>query len=150
MTDITKPRLQTLLKTLFLICALGASSLFSNVEDHLKKVTGRGTSHDMRNIDFIYMINLDERPGKFESCIRQLSPYGIYPYRFSAINGWKLPLKVINDVGVRYKVGMPTDLMGTYFMNNEMSSGTHEIMSVPGRTYFGDLGRGTIGCTLSL
>jgi GR25 family glycosyltransferase involved in LPS biosynthesis len=138
------------LKTFLLICALGVSSLFSNVENHLKKITDKGTAHHIRNIDFIYTISLKERPEKFESCIRQLKPYGIYPYRFLAINGWKLPLKVINDIGVKYKVGMSTDLMGTYFTIDDMKPGIHEIMNVPGRTYFCHcLSRGAIGCALS-
>ena len=68
------------------------------VADHFKKALGKSDIHRMKNIDFIYMINLDQRPEKFEKCINQLHPFGIYPYRFSAVNGWELTIEAINDV----------------------------------------------------
>ena len=123
--------------------------LFAKVEDHFKKALSKDGNHQIRNIDFIYMINLDERPEKFASSLRQLQPYGITPYRFSAVNGWKLTLEDINDVGVLYKEGMRTDLMGTYYpLSGE--GPLHEKMGVPGRTYFCHcMSRGAIGIVLS-
>lgn len=132
----------------FLLFAVCAGTLFARLEDHLKKVTDKGDFHLMRNIDFIYLINLDERPKKFESCLQQLNPYGIHPYRFSAINGWKLSPAVINDLGVQYQPGMKTGLMGIYYpLDGERCE---EIISVPGRTYFNQkMTPGAIGCALS-
>ncbi len=44
----------------------------------------------MPEIDFIYLINLKERPNKLKSCRIELNRYNIHPYRFNAINGWDL------------------------------------------------------------
>jgi GR25 family glycosyltransferase involved in LPS biosynthesis len=138
------------LRVFFLICALYSGTLFAKLEDHLKKAPDKGTCHTMKNIDFIYTINLDERPAKFESCTSQLHPYGIFPYRFSAVNGWKLTLTAINDLGIKYSTGMKTDLMGTYYPLDGEGAPCHEIMSVPGRNYFCHcMSRGAIGCALS-
>ena len=41
--------------------------LFAKVEDHFKKALSKDGNHQIRNIDFIYMINLDERPEKVKS-----------------------------------------------------------------------------------
>ncbi len=137
-------------RVFLLICVVCVGSLSARFEDHLKKISDKGDFHKMRNINFIYMINLDERPEKFESCMRQLRPYGIYPYRFSAINGWKLPLEVINDLGVKFVPGMKSGLMATCYLRENNGDPTHEIMSVPGRTYFShEIRKGSIGCALS-
>jgi GR25 family glycosyltransferase involved in LPS biosynthesis len=147
-----------LIRIVLLICALCSGSLWGSLQDHLKKASHKGAGHRMKNIDFIYLINLDARPEKFASCIRQLTPYGIHPYRFSAINGWALSLDVINDVGVKFKSGMTPGLLGTYYPTEGDGSPAVEIMSVPGRTYFHAnmvqgiphaMARGTIGCALS-
>ena len=139
--------------TLFcFIVSLGVScpkELFAKVEDHFKGAPNKGEGHQIPNVDFIYMINLDERPEKLASCLIQLQPYGIEPYRFSAVNGWKLTLEDINDVRVVYQPGMKTDLMGTYYpLTGE--GPLHEMMSVPGRTYFCHcMSRGAVGIVLS-
>ena len=38
--------------------------LFAKLEDHLKKIIDKGEGHQIRNVDFIYLINLDKRPEK--------------------------------------------------------------------------------------
>lgn len=130
--------------------ALWSTTLGARLEDHLKKISDKGTGHAICNVDFIYLINLDERPEKFESCIRQLTPYGIAPYRFSAVNGWKLSLEVINDLGVKYAPGMKSDLLATCYPIEMGGKPLHEIMHVPGRTYFHHgVRQGTIGIVLS-
>ena len=133
----------------FLLCVLFSVPLPAKLEDHLKKAFHKGKNHQIQNVDFIYMINLDERPEKFAASAQQLQPYGIHPYRFSAVNGWKISLEDVNDVGVKYKPGMRANLMGTYYpLTGEGPK--HEIMSVPGRTYFCHcMSRGAIGCVLS-
>jgi len=103
----------------------------------------------MKNVDFIYMINLDERPEKFALCLEQLRPYNINPYRFSAVNGWKLTYAAINELGVQYEQGMRKKLWGTsYYQANGQPH--HEIMQTEGRTYFCHcMSRGAIGICLS-
>ena len=122
----------------------------AEVADYFKPASGKSDICNMKNIDFIYIINLDQRPEKFENCIRQLHPYGIYPYRFSAVNGWELSLDAINDVGVQFSSEMRGGFWATSFLPNENFTPSHEIIQTVGRTYFCHcMARGTIGIVLS-
>ena len=120
---------QRLLKYITYAAVLFASDFsYAELKDHLKKAEGKTDTHTMRNIDFIYMINLDQRPEKYAMSLQYLSQYDIHPYRFSAINGWELSLEGILDVGLKFTPGM-TPLLGTTFL---MESGkllfSHEFM----------------------
>lgn len=131
---------------------LSFSSLLADLPDHFKPCPNKSDNHQMRNIDFIYMINLDKRPDRFEECSKRLNPYGIFPYRFSAVNGWEMTLDVINDVGLKFEPWMHTGIMGTYYYldaeNNIQHA--HEVIHVVGRTYFGHcVARGPIAIMLS-
>ncbi len=122
--------------------------------DHLKPALGKSWDHSSRNIDFIYLINLDQRPEKYEYCINVLSPYGINPYRFSAVNGWEeLTLEDINDIGVKYSPGMDGGYRATKYPLNGTGTDREEVLEVMntfGDVYFcGCLRRGAMGCTLS-
>src|SRR3990167_7530741 len=120
------------------------------VADHFKKALGKSDIHRMKNIDFIYMINLDQRPEKFEKCINQLHPFGIYPYRFSAVNGWELTIEAINDVGVKFAPGMNGGFMATSYLSQDNFQPFHEPVQTYGQTYFCHcMARGTIGIVLS-
>lgn len=126
------------------------SLLEAKLEDHFRKCPGKGTNHTIRNIDFIYLINLDERPEKLETSLAQLEPFGIHPYRFSAVNGWKLSLDVINDVGVKFSPEMQGGYWATSYLPQGNFEPHHEVMYLYGRTYFCHcLARGTIGIALS-
>lgn len=130
------------------ICAIGY--LFAGVEEHLKKTLNKSIVSQIRNVDFIYMINLDERPEKYACSVSQLAPYGIFPYRFSAVNGWELSLEDINDVGIKYESWMRPDLMGTCYLPADNGQPHHEILQMIGRNYFCHcMARGTIGIALS-
>src|SRR5438105_9952296 len=117
---------------------------------HLKRATGKGTNHAIRNIDFIYMINLDARPEKYALARRYLEAYGITPYRFSAINGWELSKAAVQDVGVKYRPGMTPLLATTYPTEIEEMIQSHELMAEGGKTYFVHcMALGASGCSLS-
>lgn len=134
------------------LCLLIVANIFGNFEHHLKPIENKSDDiHVMRNIDFIYMINLDERPEKLARSLSQLHPYGIYPCRFSAVNGWQLPLDVINDVGVKFEPWMQGGMWGTSFtMREGQLISEQEMMHVPGKTYFVYLMRPSIiGIALS-
>ncbi len=132
---------------LLLICLTVNS--YASLEDHLKKAGSKTGAYHMRNVDFIYMINLDQRPEKFAQSAKQLEPYQITPYRFSAVNGWELPLEAVNDVGLKFQPGM-TPVMATTYRIEDQGKELHEMMSVYDRTYFCHcMARGTIGCALS-
>jgi len=128
---------------------LAIATAYADVEDHFKPITDKSDIHKMRNIDFIYMINLDERPEKYNACIDRLAPFGIHPYRFSAVNGWQLTLEAINDVGVKYETWM-TGVMGTRYLLGGDKEPHHEYIEEPGVTYFSHcMSRGAIGIVLS-
>ena len=126
------------------------SSLQAELEDHFKKATDKVMQPQMRNIDFIYMINLDQRPEKYAQCVQKLAPFGIVPYRFSAVNGWELPIEAINEVGLKYETWMNSEIWGTSYLPSGNLEPFHEIIQEPGRTYFCHcMSRGAIGIVLS-
>lgn len=126
------------------------SELTAGIMDHVKILKDKSPPSPMRNIDYIYMINLDQRPEKYATSIEKLAPYGIVPYRFSAVNGWELPFEVINDIGVKYNPWMRQDLMGTCYLPEDGGNPRHEVMQVVGRNYFCHcMSRGAIGIVMS-
>jgi len=135
-------------------CLLFFFLVFSNLitaelKDHLRKANNKTDLFQIKNIDFIYMINLDERPQKFEKSLQELFPYGITPYRFSAINGWNLSLDTINQLGIKYESWMTNSISGTCYLEENRGRPLHEQMR-EGRIYFSfDVALGAIGCALS-
>lgn len=137
-------------KLLLVAFALNTALLCGNLTNYFKPALDKSEGHSIRNVDFIYTINLDERPEKFESCLNQLAPYGIHPYRFSAVNGWELSLEAINGLGVQYAPWMRKGLMGTYYPLDEGGAPRHEPIAEVDRRYFCHcMSRGAIGIVLS-
>jgi GR25 family glycosyltransferase involved in LPS biosynthesis len=136
---------------IFLFLCFAITEIFSfgqNIEQFLKPALGKGINHHIKNIDFIYIINLDQRPEKFKSCIDQLSLYDIQPYRFSAVCGWLLSFDTINQLGVILTYPINLSLMGTYY--NKNLEPIHEKIRQVGRSYFSHcLSRGALGIVLS-
>ena len=122
----------------------------ADLDPYLKKALNKTDVSSMRNIDFIYMINLDQRPEKWQSSIDQLTPYGITPYRFSAVNGWELTLEAINDVGLKFDPMMVGGFMGTCYPMDGDFTPSHQVIENFGQTYFCHcMARGPIGIVLS-
>ncbi len=119
---------------------------------HLKKIDHTTPSFQIGNIDYIYLINLDQRPEKYTHCLEQLRPYGIEPQRFSAVNGWSLSKADIDDIGYQFIPGMVF-----FIRNNGVALFDPPIKieqplnaSCYGKTCFTrDMKLGAIGCTLS-
>jgi GR25 family glycosyltransferase involved in LPS biosynthesis len=128
----------------------GLSSPGGAVARHLRRAEGKGEQHSMRNVDFIYMINLDTRPEKYALARRYLEVHGITPYRFPAVNGWELSKQAIQDVGLKYQPGM-TPLLATRYPSEVAEFvQSHELMAKYGETYFMHcMPLGAIGCVLS-
>lgn len=127
-----------------------AGCLHAEIEDHFRKVVNKSSCYSLKNIDFIYMINLDQRPEKLKMSLDQLASYGIYPCRFPAVNGWELTLEEINDVGVKFSPEMEGGFMATCYPARLEGKPSHELIQNYGQTYFVHcLARGAIGCTLS-
>ena len=121
-----------------------------DIENYFKKPHQKTGNHQIRNIDFIYMLNLDERPEKFSITKERFIPYGIEPYRFSAVNGWKLSLETINELGIQYGPWLASGKMGTCYPIDGDGSPQHELIQKPGKTYFSHcMSRGAIGIVLS-
>ncbi len=107
-------------------------------------------TQQVKNVDFIYVINLDQRPEKWAHSVQELLPYGIHPYRFSAVNGWELSLEAVNDLGVKYEPSFTKTLWGTAYLPDGNFLPHHEVMQVVGRNYFCHcMSRGAIGIILS-
>lgn len=146
----------TLKKEDIAMLALILTSLFfcsfsyGALQNHLKCAEGKGNDHKIRNIDFIYMINLDKRPEKYALSKQYLKKYEINPFRFSAIDGQELPIEVINDVGVKYLPGMTPLLSATFVEEKGVKIRNQEFMKEYGKTYFcPNMNLGSIGCALS-
>jgi len=126
--------------------------LDAGVETYYKPAINKPEQNGIGNIDFIYVINLDQRPEKFERTKNSLEPYGIVPYRFSAVNGWQLPNKAFDELGVIYEPWMPHGPICTVYRHEPDGTEyiSHEIMKQEGIAYYGHcLSRGAIGCLLS-
>jgi GR25 family glycosyltransferase involved in LPS biosynthesis len=135
-----------------LLCAssLLCVSSYAKIEDHLKPVPNKTKPNQMKNIDFIYTINLDARPEKFAHCLSELKPYNIEPYRFSAVNGWELSFETMNDLAIKYEPWMNNSMMGTSYLPENEGSPSHSMVNVEGKPYFCHcFSRGAIGIVLS-
>lgn len=104
----------------------------------------------MAGVDFIYMINLDDRPEKYALARRYLEVYGIRPYRFSAVNGWMLSKEALQEVGLKFRPGMTALLATTYPSEVDEVIPSHELTTESGKSYFMHcMAPGAIGCVLS-
>ncbi len=124
----------------------------SQIEKFFKPAHGKGEDHGIEGIDFIYMINLDERPEKFELAARELKLYGINPYRFSAVNGWTLPTSTLSEVGAVFLPGTLREAyLGSFYKEVDGEEVLHtELIQENGTSYFTwGLARGPVGIILS-
>jgi GR25 family glycosyltransferase involved in LPS biosynthesis len=96
------------MKMLALFSAIVFIHCYAGIENHYRKLENKLGSSGMENIDYIYLINLDQRPEKWISCLNQLIPYGIFPERFPGIYGWTLSPAVLNEISVQFQHGMWT------------------------------------------
>jgi GR25 family glycosyltransferase involved in LPS biosynthesis len=140
--------MKTILFFLLLLTALEA-----DLTPFLKPALNKDAvpKNQVNGVDFIYIINLDQRPEKFAHCIKELDPFGITPYRFSAVCGWDLTFEMLDQLGVVFKPGKKLKpIMSTCYLPEYNYAPLHEVMHVPGRTYFCHcMARGAIGIVLS-
>lgn len=124
----------------------------NNLEQYFRKADNKSSKNKMDEIDFIYMINLDERPEKFTLASHELANFGIFPYRFSAINGWNLSTEALNQVGVKFSssFGQEKFLGSIYREIDGHEYLGHELLRPNGETFFTlGMSRGAIGIVLS-
>lgn len=138
------------LRSIFIIFAMLTGTISGSIQDNFKPALNKSNQNKMPGIDFIYMINLDKRPEKFNQSRAQLAPYGIVPYRFSAVNGWELSSKALNSLGINFKPSMQKGIMGTCYLPENKGENNHELVEKVGRNYYSHcLSRGAIGIVLS-
>jgi GR25 family glycosyltransferase involved in LPS biosynthesis len=129
------------------------SLFFASIEDHYRKLESRSGSLAPDNIDQVYMINLDQRPERFEKCMKQLAPYGIFPRRFPGIYGWSLTPAMLDEIGLKFEHGMWTGYECVMHFPHEKNGDPEFVYlggSFIGKTCFsGWTVKGTIGCSLS-
>jgi len=135
---------------LIVLLFVGCCELNAQIEKYFKKIEDKSPGHSMTNVDYIYLINLDHRTEKLQQTLDQLNPYGINPYRFSAVNGWKLSSEAIDELGIKYQVGMQSPIASVFRQEDGEEYMSFEVMKEVGVTYFcHSLSRGAIGCFMS-
>src|SRR3990167_4040586 len=132
-----------------LLCsALGASEM----EKRFRKVENKSEGKQIRNVDFIYLINLDQRPEKLALSLKELETYGIIPHRLPAVYGWGIAKEVLDDVGVKFAPGMELYQWAIQYPNRKNREREFEFLreSSFGNTFFSPCtSLGAIGCSLS-
>lgn len=139
------------MKNCLILALLCFANLNAGIENYFKKAENKSDLHKMEEIDFIYMINLDPRPERYERTMNALRPYNISPFRFSAVNGWKLSFEALDELGIVFQPGMtPGPIATVYRHENGKEYQSYEIMKKVGVSYYShSLSRGAIGCILS-
>ena len=142
------------MKLFLCIFALGITCFsHADLTPYLKKDTGEKIEKNIiKEIDFVYLINLDLRPEKLQRTLLQLNPYKINPHRFSAVYGAGLSLTAINNVGVKFSPGMRGGDFAVNFSSEKNGARDINLLTNDciGRTFFfRTMTPGAIGCTLS-
>jgi GR25 family glycosyltransferase involved in LPS biosynthesis len=101
---------------------------------------------NVKNVDLIYLINLDQRPEKLERTLRQFSSYGIRPNRLSAVYGWSLTNGVFEDVGLKLAPGM--NWKGSIYLRQNSVQRVFQP-SYGSAIFYPRTTHGLVGCTLS-
>lgn len=138
------------MRIFFLLFALCA---FAGIEDQYRKLNLRFGFSGPDKIDYIYAINLDQRPERWQKCLNELAPWGIIPERFPGIYGWGLKPDQLSEVGLKFEPWMwagkehvmhfPADKNGEWeFIHLSSSHWGKAVFS-------GWTVKGTIGCSLS-
>lgn len=86
----------------------------------------------IENIDFIYMINLDQRPENYKMRMDLLEPYGII-FRYSILNDWE----ITSDEGHLIPV-MEKGQYGTCHLNDNIREQYQEVPQKNGKIYLFD------------
>jgi GR25 family glycosyltransferase involved in LPS biosynthesis len=129
------------------------SPCLAEIKPHLRRMEAKSVHSCLRNIDFIYLINLDQRREKLFTSLGMLGLYGIIPERFPAIYGWNLSAQAFSEIGVRYTAAMRPGKGTALYFPPEWNGTAQQIFLSPecyGKTVFsGWTTPGAIGCTLS-
>jgi len=125
----------------------------AGIDRHYRSMEFKGPSIGPEGVDYVYMINLDQRSQRWIDATNQLKPYKILPQRFPGIYGWTLPVDVLNDMSVQFLHGMWTGQESVMHFPPD-GDGTPQFIYLNGSCYgkscfSGWTVKGTIGCSLS-
>ena len=121
----------------------------SEISCYLKQIPDKHKQPpQIQHIDYIYLINLDQRPEKKEKSLAELAKYQLLAYRFPAIYGWDLSADVLYNIGVPFTKNME----GSKWALDGGNDLSLEFLSSRslGKTLFSSsMTLGAIGCSLS-
>ncbi len=114
------------------------ANCFCDIQDRFKTIEENTTIAGIKNVDYIYLINLDKRPEQLEKSLRQLAPYGIRPFRFSAVSGEDLSIEALNDVGLKFLSGMEGNQWVVHYSYEKNGAPEYDFLrdECIGQTYF--------------
>ncbi|MBS0628649.1 MAG: glycosyltransferase family 25 protein [Verrucomicrobia bacterium] len=84
----------------------------TSVENYLKRIELTEQKSGIDLIDCIYVINLDERPEKWERMQSLFAMKDLHINRVSGINGWKIPKEIQEDLAGTYPVRLSGGRLG--------------------------------------
>ncbi|MBF8263320.1 MAG: Glycosyltransferase 25 family er [Parachlamydiales bacterium] len=117
---------------------------------HLQKINTKTKTNIIKNIDFIYLINLDKRADRLSRCLNQFACYSILPHRVSAIYGWDLTQAAFNDIGLKILPSMSFDRPVHFGPVVRDAIGEWMTPSKVGKTcVHHTMAAGQLGCSLS-
>ena len=116
----------------------------------LQKVNNKVQDNQIKNVDFIYLINLDQRTDRLSRCLNQFARYSIHPQRVSAIYGWDLTQEAFNDIGLKILPSMHFDRPVHFGPVVRDAVGESITPSKVGKTcVHHTMAAGQLGCSLS-
>ncbi len=138
---------------LFVVFCLLFFDLGASIENQFRKFATKTGSLSPEGVDFTYLINLDQRPERLDSSLKELSRFAIFPQRFPAIYGWDLFQEQLQDIGLvfapwmtrlfDYALELPPDRYGKFVQQ------FFDETSIDKTIFSKWTSRGAIGCTLS-
>ena len=77
------------------------------IANHLKSIELTEKESGLPSVDCIYVINLDQRPDKWESIKKKCTAQGLSINRMSGVNGWDLSFDMLEKIAGHYPIHMP-------------------------------------------
>lgn len=135
----------------FLLFFFVTLSVYANIERHYKKFEKSPHLTSIRNVDLVYLINLDQRSERRVACLEKLAEFEIIPQRFPAIYGWHIPIWACNEMGLKFEPGMWIGPENALYMDPQ---GRYRMVRLGEEFYdkavFSSwLTPGALGCTMS-
>jgi hypothetical protein len=117
---------------------------------YLIKIENKKQKEQIKNLDFIYLINLDKRPERLIRSNEQLARFNLQAHRFPAIYGWELSQAVFNDIALQFHFPMFFDRPVHFALAHRRTKPRFLNASCYGRACVHyTMAAGALGCYLS-